>query len=82
MKPTQTNDVLMHLKEHGTITTNEAIDLYRATRLSDIILRLRKHHIIETIIEEGKTRHNRPSRYAVYCYWGEREKNNAESTNC
>ena len=52
MKPTQTNDVLMHLKEHGTITTNEANELYGATRLGDIILRLRKHHIIETIMED------------------------------
>lgn len=38
---TQTADVLEHLKEHGHITSLEAIRLFGATRLSAIIYRLR-----------------------------------------
>lgn len=46
---TQTSEVLKHLKEHGRITSLEAINLYGATRLSDIIYRLRRRgYIIET----------------------------------
>lgn len=42
MKLTQTNEVLEHLKTHGTITSIEAIMQYGATRLSAIIFDLRK----------------------------------------
>jgi hypothetical protein len=77
MKPTQINDVLIHLQKHGTITSNEAFELYGATRLSAVILELRKHHIITTEMTEGETRYGRPCRYATYCYWGKKE--NAES---
>ena len=36
----KTEKVLEHLKEYGTITSLEAIDLYGATRLSAIIFNL------------------------------------------
>lgn len=51
---TKYEKVLEHLKKHGSITSWEAITKYRATRLSDIIFRLRKEgHIIETLPEKN-----------------------------
>lgn len=41
MLDTQENLVLQHLKEHGSITSMEAINLFGATRLSAIIYNLR-----------------------------------------
>lgn len=38
---TKTAKVLEHLQTHGSITSMEAIRLYRATRLSSIIFNLR-----------------------------------------
>ena len=46
----KTEKVLEHLKEYGTITSLEAIDLYGATRLSAIIFNLRNRgYKIDTI---------------------------------
>ena len=39
---TKTEKVMIHLREHNTITSLEAIELYGATRLSAIIYNLRK----------------------------------------
>ena len=74
MERTQTNAVLMHLKNHGHITSMEAIHLYRATRLSDIILRLRTKHEIETAMKESavENEYGCKSRYAEYVYKGEK----------
>lgn len=74
MMRTQTNAVLMHLKNHGHITSMEAIHLYRATRLSDIILRLRTKYEIETVMKESavENEYGRKSRYAEYVYKGEK----------
>tara|TARA_R100000081_G_scaffold82394_1_gene50129 strand:- start:205 stop:549 length:345 start_codon:yes stop_codon:yes gene_type:complete len=41
-RPSKTLYVLNHLKEHGKITSWEAIQLYRATRLSGIIFTLKQ----------------------------------------
>ena len=41
-KTNKTEKVLEHLQTYGCITSLEAIELYGATRLSDIIYRLRK----------------------------------------
>lgn len=47
--------VLKHLKTHGSITSWEAIELYRATRLSAIIYQLRNDgHNIESIQKRKK----------------------------
>jgi hypothetical protein len=35
MKPSHKSKVLAHLKEHKTITSWEAIDMFRCTRLAD-----------------------------------------------
>ena len=46
-KPTtKTGKVLTHLQEHGSITSWDAIRLYRATRLSSIIHNLKKEGYI------------------------------------
>ena len=49
-KITKTSKVLEHLHTYGCITSLEAIDLYKATRLSDIIFKLRNRGVkIDTI---------------------------------
>ena len=49
-KTNKTEKVLEHLQKYGYITSLEAIELYGATRLSDIIYRLRNRGFkIETI---------------------------------
>jgi hypothetical protein len=58
--------VLNHLSKNRTITSWEAINLYRATRLSAIIFILKERgHSITT---EMKYEDN--SRYAIYHYSG------------
>lgn len=67
---TQTQCVLEHLQKHGSITSWQAILRYGATRLSDIIYRLRKRgYIITTESYEVKTRYGsktRPVRYTLH----------------
>ena len=49
-KTNKTEKVLEHLKTYGCITSLEAIEQYKATRLSAIIFNLRKRGLkIETI---------------------------------
>ena len=49
-KTNKTEEVLKHLKTYGCITSLEAIEKYKATRLSDIIYRLRhRGYRIETL---------------------------------
>ena len=49
-KLNKTEKVLNHLRTFGCITSLEAIELYKATRLSDIIFRLRNRGMkIQTI---------------------------------
>lgn len=63
----KTERVMLHLIENKTITSWEAIQLYRATRLSDIILRLRKNGMnIETIMLREKTVDGYSMPYAKY----------------
>jgi NADPH-dependent curcumin reductase CurA len=73
MVKTQTEAVLNHLKEKGTITSMEAIANYNATRLSDIILRLRTKHVIDMVMCESKHKNQfgKTSRYGMYIYKGE-----------
>lgn len=59
--------VLEHLKEHGSITSLEAIELYGATRLSAIIFNLRKQGFdIETIDLPFTDRFGTKSHYGKY----------------
>lgn len=49
-KTNKTEKVLEHLRTYGCITSMEAYDNYKATRLGDIIFRLRNKGVrIETI---------------------------------
>ena len=66
-KTNKTEKVLNHLKEHGAITSLEAIELYGATRLSDIIYRLRKKGMkIETLDLPFTDRYGTKSTYGKY----------------
>ena len=55
-----------YLKKNGSITSWDAIQMFRATRLSAIIFNLRQRYQIDTIMEDGTD-----SRYARYYFRGE-----------
>ena len=80
MRESTHNDILLHLKEYGSITGAEAYEKYRCYRLSSVINRLRRDHIIETLMCEDMGRHNKKSTYAKYLYWGEKEVAKSENT--
>lgn len=64
---TQVTAVLDHLKVYGKITSMEAIEYYGATRLADIIFKLRKRgYNIKTVNCVGKTRFGNICNYAKY----------------
>ncbi len=62
-KVTKTYLILNHLKTFGRISSMEAFERYKATRLSAVIFNLRKKHIIDTemVPFDG-------GRYALYHY--------------
>lgn len=62
----KTNEVLKHLKQNGSITSWEAIQLYGATRLSAIIFNLRKKYNINTFMIDDIDRYGNESQYAKY----------------
>ena len=53
----KTDQVLMHLKKKP-ITSWEAINLYRATRLADIVFKLKQrgHNIVTYMVDDGEVR--------------------------
>jgi len=52
---TKIDAVYLHLKKHKHITSWEAINLYRATRLADIVYKLKNHGFnIETVMVDGE----------------------------
>jgi len=63
----KTKAVLEHLQREESITSWEAINKYRATRLSAIIFNLRARYDIRTIMMDGED-----CRYAKYVYHGEK----------
>ena len=72
---TQTGEVLRHLREHGSITSNEAWELYGATRLSAIVFNLkRRGHDIETVMVGGIDRYGNAVNYARYVYHPKEER--------
>lgn len=67
----KTTAVLDHMKEHGSITQMEAIELFGATRLSAIIFNLRRRgHEIETVTMGMTDRYGHAVNYARYTYHG------------
>ena len=73
MRDQKQQKVLEHLKTHGSITSLEAIQKFRATRLSSIIYRLRDRYNITTIMMDGV---DGGAPYAKYIFKGERGTNN------
>lgn len=75
MRKSQTSVVLDYLKNHGTLTSMEAFEMFGATRLAGIIYTLRrKGHDIETIDCVGKNRYGGVCIFAKYKYHGQRYK--------
>ena len=67
MTKTQKDRVLDHLKEHGTITSWEAIQNYGITRLSEYIRQLRRDgYIITSNWTENINRYGDKVRYVIY----------------
>ena len=65
-----TDAIKWHLKTYGKITSWEAIKEYGATRLSDIIYKLKNEgYPIETHLVEIKTRFGRKTSIARYQYY-------------
>lgn len=67
----KTAAILLHLQEKGSITSWESYELYRETRLSDTIFRLRQKYDIETIKIPFTDIYGKPSSYGKYIYHGE-----------
>ena len=66
-KTNKTEKVLEHLRAYGCITSMEAYDNYKATRLSDIIFRLRNKGIrIQTIDIPFVDKYGTKSHYGKY----------------
>jgi len=66
-KRTQINSILVHLKEHGEITSMQAFKLYGCTRLSARIYDLRKRgYVIDSVTTSGFNRYKRPVTYSTY----------------
>ena len=67
MTKTQKDRVLDHLKEHGTITSWEAIQNYGITRLSEYIRQLRLDgYMIASNWTENINRYGDKVRYVIY----------------
>lgn len=72
MKMTQKEMVFKHLQEFGSITSWEAIMEYGATRLSDIIYRLRNDgYNIKSETVSTKNRYGEHTHFAKYILKGE-----------
>ena len=66
---TQISEVLKYLKRYRNITSMEAFEKFGATRLSDIVYKLRKRgYDIKTVMCEGKTRYGGRTSFAIYRY--------------
>lgn len=64
--------VLKYIQTHKKgITSMQAIDMFKATRLSAIIFELRKRYIITSVSEQGISEEGYPYNYARYVYQGE-----------
>ena len=67
MKTTQCERILRHLKDFGSISDNEAGDMYGIRRLASRIYDLRKAGFeITSEMVKGKNRYGEPTHYSVY----------------
>lgn len=63
----QKSEVLKYMKTHRGISSRQAFDKFGATRLSDIIFRLRSEgYLIETEQMTTKNRYGHVTNYAFY----------------
>lgn len=69
--------MLNHMREHGSITSREAMYDYGIGRASGRVFDLRKRgYDVETTMETGLNRYGIPTRYARYTlHEAEREQN-------
>ena len=67
MGVTQCDRILRHMKDYGSITSDEAKELYGVARLASRINDLRAQGVeIATETVTGKNRYGRKTRYARY----------------
>lgn len=67
MKITQKDRIINYIRQFGSITSWEAIQLYKATRLSAIIFNLRKQgFLITDVWQESINKEGEKSRYVRY----------------
>ncbi len=70
-RATQTAEVLWWLQHVGSLTSWDAIEHFHATRLADIVYRLKKQgHNIVTVNEEHEDENGEVRRHARYYYVG------------
>ena len=64
---TQTEKILRHLEEHGSITPLDALQEYGIMRLASRICDIKRAGVaVEKEIETAKNRYGEPVRYARY----------------
>lgn len=74
MKITQCDRILRHLKDHGSITSMEAVNEYGIMRLASRINDLRAQGIaIVSEVGTGKNRYGETTHYSVYRLAEEKE---------
>lgn len=74
MKLTQCDRILRHLRDHGSITSLEAISEYSILRLAARIKDLkRRGYNITSETVRGVNRYGEPTRYSVYRLIEEKE---------
>ena len=67
MKITQCDRILRHLRDHGSISSLEAISEYGILRLASRINDLRRRGLkIYSTTRKGKNRYGEPTHYKVY----------------
>lgn len=74
MKITQCDRILRHLKDHGSITSMEAVNEYGIMRLASRVNDLRAQGIaITSEVATGKNRYGEITHYSVYRLAEEKE---------
>lgn len=72
---TQCDRILAHLKDRGSLSQREALELYGCMRLGSRVHDLRKRGIkIITATEEGTNRYGEKTHWARYSLVDERDK--------
>lgn len=60
--------ILKHLEKFGSITSIEAFEQYKVTRLSAVIFELRKAHVITDVWEKTVNADKEKSHYKRFIY--------------